>query len=323
MKVLITGGAGYMGSSLTQILLSKGYDVCVFDILMFGGDQLLGALPHPRFKFIRGDVRDEVALRDAMSGCQAVVHLAAIVGDPACARDPEQATEVNLEASTQAFTIAEELEVDRFVFASTCSNYGRMLDPDNYVSEDSDLIPVSHYAETKVGVEKFLLDIRSGGRLIPTLLRFATLFGISPRMRFDLTVNHFTMELYTTGALEVHGAQFWRPYVHVRDASRAISQVLSAPSDRIAGEVFNVGDTGQNYRKGEIANLASKYVGDGVDVTYVEKEEDPRDYRVRFDKIRDSLDFKITRTVEDGVREIVDALRNGIISDLANPKYRN
>jgi nucleoside-diphosphate-sugar epimerase len=323
VKVLVTGGAGYMGSTLTPMLLSQGHDVHVIDSLLFGGESLLGALAHPHFTFTNADVRDRGTVSAAMEGADAVVHLAAIVGDAACAREPELATKVNLDASIQAFQIARSLGVPRFVFASTCSNYGRMSDPNSYVSEDSELMPVSLYAETKVGVERFLLDASPSEGVAPTLLRFATLYGISPRMRFDLTVNHFSMELHTTGELEVHGSQFWRPYVHVRDAARAIALVLDTPLEVVGGQVFNVGDTDQNYRKGQIADLARQQVGDRAEIRNVANEEDPRDYRVAFDKVRDTLGFQITRTVEDGVREIIDALDGGLITDVADAKYRN
>jgi nucleoside-diphosphate-sugar epimerase len=323
MKVLITGGAGYMGSTLTPMLLEQGHEVRVIDSLLFGGQPLLGAFAHPNFTFTNADVRDRDAMAAALAGVNAVVHLAAKVGDPACAKEPELATEVNVEASIQAFELAQSLGVERFVFASTCSNYGRMSDPSSFVSENSELKPVSHYARNKVGVERFLLDASPRNGAVPTLLRFATLFGMSPRMRFDLTVNHFAMELYTTGKLEVHGAQFWRPYVHVRDAARATAMVLSAPLDVVGGEVFNVGDTGQNYRKGDIADLVQARVGPAAEVRYIEREEDPRDYRVTFEKLQKRLGFKITRTVEDGVREIIDALDSGLITDVGDAKYRN
>lgn len=312
-----------MGSTLTNLLLSQNHEVHVIDSLLFGGESLIGALSHPHFTFTNADVRDHEKVSAAMEGSDAVVHLAAIVGDPACAREPELATDVNLDSSIQVFQISRSLGIQRFVFASTCSNYGRMSDPNGYVSEESELMPISLYAETKVEIEKFLLNASYSAGVTPTLLRFATLFGISPRMRFDLTVNHFSMELYTTGQIEVHGSQFWRPYVHVRDAARAITLVLSTPLEIVGGQVFNVGDTDQNYRKGQIATVAQQQVGDRAKIRYVAKEEDPRDYRVAFDKVQDTLGFQITRTVEDGVREIINALEGGLITDVDNAKYRN
>src|SRR5690606_9162830 len=160
------------------------------------------------------------------------VHLAAIVGDPACAREPALARAVNLDASLALIREAERASVSRFIFASTCSNYGRMTDPAGYVTEASPLAPVSLYAETKVGVEQALLE-RAGGPMAVTALRFATVFGVSPRMRFDLTVNEFTQALLRDRKLLVFGEQFWRPYVHVRDVARAVALVVAAPREKV------------------------------------------------------------------------------------------
>ena len=210
----------------------------------------------------------------------------------------------------------------RFVFASTCSNYGRMADPSTPVDEDSELRPVSLYAETKVAVERALLGADGGGPAV-TVLRLATLYGLSPRMRFDLTVNEFTMELATRGELTVFGEQFWRPYLHLRDAARAIAQVLAAPVETVAGRVFNVGDSTQNFRKADLVRMIQAQVGEGTTIHLVHRDEDPRDYRVRFERIRRELDFRISRTVEDGIREVLGAVRSGLITDFADPRYRN
>lgn len=322
MRVLLTGGAGYMGSVTAQRLLHAGHEVRVLDSLRYGGQSMLGLFAHRGFQFIGGDIRDAGCVADALKGVDAVVHLAAIVGDPACAREPVLAQEVNYEASVQLAELSQRQGVDRFVFASTCSNYGNV--PSNeYVDEDAPLNPVSLYAQTKVQVEKFLLDINGTGRVNATVLRFATLFGLSPRMRFDLTVNEFAMELSLHGKLVVFGEQFWRPYVHVSDAAQAIALAVEAPQQKTAGRVFNVGDRGQNYQKGTIVDLAAERMGDQVEIERVSRSEDPRDYRVAFDRIRDELGFEITRTVPDGIDEILQALRQRVFEDPSNPRYRN
>ena len=241
MKVLVTGGAGYVGSTLAPMLLADGHHVRVMDRLDHGGDPLLGVWSHPAFEFHTGDVRDSTKIRAAVAGVDAVVHLAALVGDPACARQPDLARAINLEASLALIEASQRAGVERFVFASTCSNYGKMKDANSYMDEDSELSPVSLYAETKVGVESALLKSSGPPDWYPTPLRFATVFGVSPRMRFDLTVNEFTMEMLTKKKLVVFGEQFWRPYIHVRDAARAILLVLKAPSSKVSGRVFNVG----------------------------------------------------------------------------------
>jgi nucleoside-diphosphate-sugar epimerase len=314
MKVLVTGGAGYVGSVLVTELLGAGHDARVLDLLAHhGGASMLGIWSHPGFDFIRGDVRDAATRRRALEGVDAVVHLAAVVGDPACAREPALARSVNLDASLALIEEAERAGVDRFVFASTCSNYGRMADPDGFVTEDSPLAPVSLYAETKVGVERTLLD-RSERRMAVTALRFATVFGVSPRMRFDLTVNEFTLYMLRDRRLEVFGEQFWRPYVHVRDVARAVSMVLTAPRAIVDGEVFNVGSTEQNYQKQQIVDLVRAHAPD-AEVTYVRRDDDPRDYRVSFARIRDRLGFHTTLTVSDGIAEVAHLVEAGILTE--------
>lgn len=325
MRVLVTGGAGYLGSVLTPMLLKLGHSVTVVDSLLHGGESLLGVYHEGEFLFVKADIRQQDAFADVLEGVDAVVHLAAIVGDPACARQPDVARGTNLDASLQLFDRAREKGANRFVFASTCSNYGKMAEGSGFLDETSPLRPVSLYAETKVGVEKALLNGRSSGGKPPavTVLRCSTLFGLSPRMRFDLTVNEFTKELFTKRKLTVFGQQFWRPYVHVQDLARAIIAVLQAPPEKVSGEVFNVGDASQNYQKGQIVELVRANLDFPVDIEYIEKAEDPRDYRVAFDKIRDRLDFKITRTVEDGICEIRDALQQGVFTDAESPRYSN
>ena len=322
MKILVTGGAGYIGSTLVPLLLGEGHQVRVVDTLLHGGESLLGVWSHPDFEFIRGDLCDAAVAKNAVTGMSAVVHLAAVVGDPACARQPEIARAVNLDASLRLIDASRRAGVQRFVFASTCSNYGKMKDPNSYVDETSELTPVSLYAQTKVAVEKALLQGGVTEDWCPTPLRFATIFGVSPRMRFDLTVNEFTMEMLTKKQIQVFGEQFWRPYVHARDAARAIRLVLTAPADKVAGSVFNVGATDQNYQKQQLVELILPYAPGAV-VDYVHKTEDPRDYRVSFALIANQLGFQITRTVPQGIAEVASLVKNGLIQNFADGKYRN
>nr|HPH00362.1 SDR family oxidoreductase [Tenuifilaceae bacterium] len=194
-KVLVTGGAGYIGSVLVRQLLEHNYRVVVLDSLMYGGESLLDLFNNNNFDFVKGDIRREEDIAMAMKGVDFVVHLAAIVGDPACAKQPELAKSTNLDGSKLLYSIANKMGVKRFIFSSTCSNYGRMANPDIMVDEMSELAPVSLYAETKVGVEKFLLSQPKSNTCKPTVLRFSTVYGLSLRPRFDLTVNEFTKEL--------------------------------------------------------------------------------------------------------------------------------
>ena len=322
MDILVTGGAGYVGSSLVPLLLADGHRVRVLDSLLHGGDSLLGVWSNPCFEFMRGDVSDRTKLQEAVAGMDAVVHLAAIVGDPACSREPDLARRVNLGSSLSLIDESRRAGVRRFLFASTCSNYGKMKDSTQYVDEESELSPVSLYAETKVAVEKALLQSAGGNGWSPTPLRFATVFGVSPRMRFDLTVNEFTMEMLTKKHLKVFGEQFWRPYVHVRDAARAILLVLTSPVEKVAGSVFNVGATDQNFQKQQLVDMIRPHAPDAV-VDFVHKEEDPRDYRVSFTRIHEMLGYTITRTVAEGIAEVTQLVRNNIIHDFADARYRN
>jgi len=315
-QILVTGGGGYLGSVLCLELLRPGHTVVVLDNMTFGGQALLPLLQHDNFRFVAGDLRDPEAVRRALDGTTMVVHLGAIVGDPACAAAPELAVAVNKEASLAMLRQAMAAGVERFVFASTCSNYGRMADTSVLASEEHELRPVSLYAETKVAVEREMLSNSHAG-LAPTVLRFATLYGLSPRMRFDLTVNQFAAEMHTTGKLTVFGEQFWRPYVHVRDAARAVIACLEAPREVVRGQVFNVGATGQNFRKSDIVEMVQKRLKAPAVVTRVAKAEDPRDYRVSFEKIAGTLRFVPRRTVEFGIDEVVSAFETGIFPSRA------
>ena len=322
MKVLVTGGAGYIGSVLVRQLLSKGYSVRAFDSLKFGGDALYDVMLHPNFEFMRGDIRHGEEVEKALEGIDAVAHLAAIVGDPACKKYSEEATETNWKGSVALFEAAEKKGVKRFVFASTCSNYGKMPDPDSFVTETSQLNPVSLYAELKVKFEKYLLEERKDSKMSGTALRFSTVYGFSPRIRFDLTVNEFTRNAAVHGEQEIWGPQFWRPYCHVDDLARAVILVLESPVEKVRANVFNVGSTEENYNKGMIIEEVCKVVPN-VKVNYVDSSEDPRDYRVNFDKIKNELGYTITKTVPDGVKEVYTLLKTGIVTDSFAQKFRN
>jgi nucleoside-diphosphate-sugar epimerase len=319
--VLITGGAGYIGALACRELLLTGRKVRVLDCLLHGQEAIAADLEAAGVEVIRGDVRDAAAREAALRGVEEVVHLAAIVGDPACARDPETAAETNVQGSRALLAAARQAGVARLVFASTCSNYGRMADPTVPISEDGALHPVSLYAEQKVEIERLLLG-GSTGSLRPTCLRFATVYGVAPRMRFDLTVNEFTRDLWADRRLEVFGEQFWRPYVHVSDAARAIRTALDAPSPVTEHAVFNVGNTGENYRKIDLVEAIQREIPRG-EVTYVHRDEDPRDYKVNFDKIRADLGFATKMTVPDGIREIARALDASALGDPYDPRCRN
>ncbi len=321
-KVLVTGGAGYIGSLLVRLLLQEKYFVKVLDNLSFSGESILELLNHHHFEFIKGDVRNEQDVIKAMEGVNSVVHLASIVGDPACAVNPSLTQAVNTEGAKLTYNIANQEGVEQFIFASTCSNYGRMKDSKIYVDEDSELKPISLYAETKVEFEKFLLSKQRDSTTKPTCLRFSTVYGLSPRIRFDLTVNEFTKELALGRELIVFGKQFWRPYCHVVDLCRSVMNVLRADRNLVAFNVYNVGDTSENYQKQMIVNEIKKQLPHSQ-IKYVNKEEDPRDYKVSFEKIKKELNFKITKTVPDGIQQIIKIIQEGFIKNPDDLQYKN
>jgi nucleoside-diphosphate-sugar epimerase len=306
---------------VVEEMQAAGREVRVIDVILHGQEDLAAEQRANGVDLVVADIRDDDARRAALEGVDEVVHLAAIVGDPACALDPERSKEVNVGATKSLLQDALAGGVEKLVFASTCSNYGRMEDPTVPITEDGELSPVSLYAEQKVGMEQAILSDEFTG-LQPTCLRFATVYGAAPRMRFDLTVNEFTRDLWADRDLEVFGEQFWRPYIHVADAARAVRTVLEAPREKTAGEVFNAGRSGENYTKQMLVEEIQRQVGRGK-VSYVKRDEDPRDYKVSFDKIREVLGFETELTVPDGIGEIAAALDADRWPDPWGARYRN
>jgi nucleoside-diphosphate-sugar epimerase len=325
-RVLITGGAGYIGSLLTGVLLQRGHQVTVVDDLLFGGESLLAYFSHPCFRFIKGDVCD-AGLREQLEDnapVDAVVHLAAIVGFPACqAVGKPVAWRYNVESVERMFEFAERAGAERFIFSSTYSNYGLASDG-KAVTEESPLHPQSLYAETKIAAEEYLLDRARSSSCAPLVFRFATLFGVSPRTRFDLIVNQFVLEAMTTRELIIYQRGYSRSFVHVRDVVEGIAVALKAPSAKIRGQVFNLGSDQGNYTKDEIVELVKRHV-EGLKITHKDLSfgGDMRDITVSFAKIKRELGFEPALTVEGGIREVRDALQLGLIKNATDIRYRN
>ena len=324
-KILVTGGAGYVGSGLLRELLKENYNVTCVDNLMFGGESLLDIWHNKNFNFIKCDINDWNAFSNVLkiNKFDAVIHLAAIVGDPACQMNSELAIQTNWESTKWLLDKSIEIGIKKFIFASTCSNYGKMDDPESYVDEESNLAPVSLYAELKVKFENYMLtEIKKYKNFYPTSLRFSTVYGVSPRMRFDLTVNEFTKDLSLGKELTIFGEKFWRPYCHVKDFSNAFITILRAENEKVAYNVFNVGDTSENYTKQMLVDEIIKIIPEAK-IKYVEKNEDPRDYRVNSDKIKRELDFKITMRVPDGIEEVKRMIQEGVIVNPEDQRYYN
>lgn len=323
---LITGGAGYIGSLLTGELLRNGYKVTVLDKLLFGGDSIVNYLSHPNFHFAKVDVWEPRAIRESIKNLtvpDAVVHLAAIVGFPACQAVGQQvAWRYNVEATQHVFEQANELGVKRFVFASTYSNYG--LSPSgNLVTEETPLNPQSLYAETKIAAENHLLE-NSNADCAPLIFRLATLYGISPRTRFDLIINQFVLDAFTKHELLIYQRGYSRSFVHVRDVVAGFILGLTAEEEKIRGQVFNLGTEKGNYRKDQIVDLVLKRLPE-ITVRYKDLTfgGDMRDISVSFEKIQRELGFNASLSVDDGVREVLHALQTGLIKNPHDERFRN
>jgi len=311
-RVCVIGGAGYVGSVLAPALLARGYGVTVLDTFLYDhAFAVEGIYDAPGYRLVNGDLRDRAAVADALSDADHVVLLASLVGDPISKKYPDLTRSVNLDGSQAVYEMLEAHAIERFVFTSTCSNYG-LRDDDTLADETSDLNPLSLYAETKVAFERFVLARCGGRQVCPTLLRIATAFGLSPRMRFDLTVNEFGHAMATGTPLDVYDKDTWRPYAHVRDISAAIITVLEAPSKTVAGQVFNVGSDANNYTKAMLVEAFARHVD--APVRFVEKGFYARNYRVSFAKIRTTLGFEARHSVADYVPQLVNAVRDGLFA---------
>ncbi len=322
-KIVITGGAGYIGSTLTGDLLRRGYRVHVLDALLFGGDSLLAYLPHPNFSFEKVDLVLPEAGYD-FAGAKAVFHLAALVGFPVCQQVGEEtAFRYNVAMAQRSYEAAERAGAERFIFASTYSNYGMALD-DEAVTEDSPLHPQSLYARTKIAAEEFLRERGHQSRCAPIIPRFATLYGISPRTRFDLIVNQFVLEALTKHKLVLYQGDFRRSFVHIRDVVDALVLLLEAPLGKVRNEVFNIGSPKGNFRKHEIAELVAREVpGMAIEQRDLSFGGDMRDVQVSSLKAERLLGFRAKRTVEEGIREVHEAIVSGLIKEPTHPRYRN
>ena len=313
MNVLITGGAGYIGSTLTRTLLNQGHSVRVIDRFYFGTNVFLG-LPKEqadRLELVRVDVR-----RTQLShfeGMDAVVDLAGISNDPACDLNPQLTRQVNLEGGLHTARTAREAGVKRLVFASSCSVYG--AGGEEEVSEKTPHNPVSLYAQCKSEMERHLMELhgRDGNKMEIVRLRFATVFGYSPKMRFDLAVNIMTRHAYINRRINVEGGgKQWRPFVHVADIAQSVATMLEAPGEKVDGEVFNIGTSDNNLRIQTLAYRIRDRVHE-TEVIMLADDADCRSYCVSFDRLHEAFPDLKFRTIEDGIDEIVDALRRGVV----------
>lgn len=315
MKILVTGGAGYVGSVLVPSLLGKGFEVAVVDDLRLGGHGLLSSYGHPRFAFHKESVLDYGKMLGIARGHDVVIHLAALVGEPPCVRYPDEARRVNVDGVRTMAEASREAGVSHFIFSSTCSNYGKQ--PGGELDEEAPLVPLSLYAETKIESEGIVLSMNEPS-FVTTVFRFATAFGVSPRMRFDTMLNEFVRDAVVDRWLLVYGKESYRTLVHVRDIVQMVYLTINM-RERVAGEVFNVG-SGHISKQG-LAELVHYHVPT-MEIGYKEQQSDPRDYRASFDKAT-RLGYSPRYTIEDGVREVAQALSDGLFLDPHSHLYRN
>jgi len=316
-SVLVIGGAGYIGSALLPKLLDEGYRVRVLDLFLYGTNPIAPVLNHPELEIVRADFRRVDALVAGMQGVDHLVHLGGIVGDPACAIDEDLTIDVNLAATRLIGQVAKGNGIKHFVFASTCSVYGAARE---VLTENSALNPLSLYARSKAASEKLLLEM-ADDRFTPIIVRFGTIHGLSGRTRFDLVVNLLSAKAVFEGCITVFGGDQWRPFLHVDDAAIAVAQLLCLPPGRGA-EIFNVGSNSENYTIAQVGQIIKRIVPE-AELVVEPSGPDRRDYRVSFTKLHRMIGFKPQWTVEDGVRQVVAAIRAGEISDYREAHYSN
>ncbi len=307
-KILITGGAGYIGSVLTPLLLEQGFKVTVYDSLLYGGSSLLHFISDKKFTFIKGDIHDKESLSQAINKNDTIIHLAAIVGLPACNKDQKLAHSTNVKGTENVVNSLSPNQI--LIHASTVSNYGAF--PGSACDENSSLNPISCYGKTKTEAERIVLDFQNS-----VCLRFATAFGVSPRIRLDLLINDFVYQAYVNKFLILFEKTYKRTFAHVQDIASSILFAIQN-HEKMKNSIFNVGDNSNNYSKEEIALKIKDRLEYYLHFADIDGDEDKRNYSVSYEKIN-SLGFKTNKTVDEGIDELIKASR---IFEFKHP-YKN
>jgi len=308
--ILLLGGAGYIGTVLTEYLLLKNFKITCIDLLLYSNkDSIKKFKKNKNYKFFLGDLRKKKSYKNILKKTDVVIILAGLVGDPITKKYKKLSNSINL-VGMKKFILdcTKSKNLDRLIFISTCSNYGLSAKKNVIFKENSKLKPLSIYAKQKVKIEKFLMSFKKSKNFNPCILRFATAFGLSPRMRFDLTVNHFTKSIFENKNLEIYDPETWRPYCHVKDFARLIHTTTICNKKKIAFEVFNAGRSKNNFRKIDIVNKIKKmfYV---KNISFKKNDIDQRNYKVNFEKVKKVLKFKTKFSLEYGVNEIYHAIK--------------
>ncbi len=320
-KVLLIGGAGYVGNVMAEYLLNQDYQVFVLDNFIYDHNYSNKHLiENSNYKFINGDIRDLSPLNEVISEIDSVVLLAGLVGDPITKKYSELSININSFGIQSCIDFFDDKRIKNLIFVSTCSNYG-LIKENELADENFQLNPLSLYAEAKVEAEKYLLNKKDKVTYSATVLRFATAFGLSSRMRFDLSISEFVKELYLGNDLTVFDEHTWRPYCHVKDFARLIQLVIEAEKDKVNFEVFNAGGDFNNYTKKMLIDQILEYIPNGK-VSYTKNSPDPRNYRVSFEKVKNTLGFEPNFSVRDGIYELVEAFKDGQFSDVESNSFR-
>ena len=313
-NILLAGGAGYIGTTMIRSFISSGYSVKVLDNLIYNNRQpIAGYLGTENFEFHNKGFSEISQSDPIFSNVDSVILLGGLVGDPITKKYTSLSEEINNRQVKDFIMACNGSSIKHLIFISTCSNYG-MLPENVLATEETELKPLSHYASQKVEIEKFIKENRNEFTFSTTVLRFATAFGVSPRMRFDLTVNEFARTAALGQKLEVYDADTWRPYCHVKDFADLCGKVLLARSPTVDGQTFNAGGSQNNYTKRQIADIIKKYMPKAR-IEIINASNDPRNYRVDFEKVRKTLNFVPKVNLEQGIREILLGVEQGLFSE--------
>ena len=314
-KILITGGAGYVGSLLTPYLLQKGYKITVIDLMMYGEDVLE---KNNNLKLIKGDIRDLKLLEGEIPNHDVVIHLACISNDPSFEMNPKLGKSINLDAFTPLVEISKKNEISRFIYASTSSVYG--VKSEQNVHEEMSLEPLTDYSKYKADCETILSKYKSEN-FTPVIIRPATVCGYAPRQRFDVIVNILTNLAYNKREISVFGGKQLRPNIHIKDMVKAYEVLIEAPKEKVKGQIFNVGR--ENKTVLEIAEIVKKVVGEDV-ILKMTPSNDNRSYHISSKKITEDLGFKFNFTISNADEDLIGAFKNKLFTNsLSNEKYFN
>ena len=322
-KILITGGMGYIGSHVINLFLNKNYNVTVIDKILFGSNSLLSFIGNDNFKFFNLDIRENEEIEKIFkkNNFDAVIHLAALVGEAACKRNKDDTFSINYQSTVNLAKVSEKYNVENFIFMSTASSYG-VQDINEIATEETKLNPVSLYAESKINSEKELLD-KYSDKMSVTIFRPSTVHGISPRMRFDLIVNHLSLDAFKNNEISVFGPKMWRPLMWVGEPARVFDLVLNSKKNKVKSQIFNLGSDYENFQKIDIANCLKENFFTNLKIDITDKDPDLRSYRVSFKKIENLLNYKTKKTLKDAIGEILLFLKNNTEIDPKSSYFKN